>query len=71
MKWVVGFDSVSELVAGSEILGKLGHVEEPVIIPMRVQWKVAENGVGVVEETEAKVGSYMVLNSIPGPGFKM
>ena len=37
VKWVIGFDCVGELVAGSEILGKLGHVEEPVIVPVRVQ----------------------------------
>jgi hypothetical protein len=56
VKWVIGFDRVSELVAGSEILGKLGHVEEPVIVPVGVQstttktWKVVENGVRIVEE---------------------
>ena len=47
---------MSELVAGSEILGELGHVEEPVIVPVRVQStttetrKVVENGVRIVGE---------------------
>jgi hypothetical protein len=40
VKCIIGFDGVRQLVASGKIQVKFGHVEEPFIIPERIQCAV-------------------------------
>ena len=76
MKWIIGFGGVRQLVAGLEVRWKFGHMEEPIIVPVRLQPVAKARGqsrrVYVFEGSRGrKLGYYMVLNSIPGPGLRM